>query len=123
METTETTFENAQVGNIVWDEFRQEYGHIYLIHNSILCVGFKNNISKHYTDSGKEVGYAIRTLYWDKLILPERPKRKVKKVVEGWTNLYPTNSLYPSEELADSRALNNRLGKAHFIHHEYEVEE
>lgn len=118
----ETTFENAQVGDNVWDEHTQEYGDIYSIQEGILHVNFKN-FSKCYTASGKIVGCAIRTLYWDKLVIPERPKRKVKKVIEGWYNIYPDSGLYLFESRANKRALPSRLGKAHFIHHEYEVEE
>src|SRR3990167_4463680 len=64
------------------------------------------------------------------LSLIERPKRKGKKVVEGWVNLYafrPRPFFYEThstEEAADNAAdLSGRAGKAYFIHHEYEVEE
>ena len=68
--------------------------------------------------------YGLQTVFWSKPVfdLPPPPKRMVKKVVEGWFNIYPT-TYYESEGAANQGQSKGRLGKAHFIHHEYEVEE
>jgi hypothetical protein len=78
------------------------------------------------------------TLFWDEIeiIPPPRPKSKVKKVVEGWVNFYTSASpsacpsapfcsqtIHRSEEEADLVSSSGRLEGAHFIRHEYEVEE
>lgn len=118
----ETTFENAVVGDKVWDEHRKEYGLISEITNEEIKVQFPSITISYYLD-GTAISKYVRTLYWDKLVIPCRPKRKVKKVIEGWYNIYPDRGLYSLESRADERALPSRLGKAHFIHHEYEVEE
>lgn len=74
----------------------------------------------------------------------ERPKRMVKKVVEGWVNLllcHETGAVEVWGDVANSDALFDSesraslgrtggvldgaewIGPPHFIHHEYEVEE
>ena len=75
--------------------------------------------------------YGFQTVFWSEPIfdLPPPPKRMVKKAVEGWVNIYPassvewTSTIWPTEDKANQVILNGRLGKAHFIRHEYEVEE
>lgn len=67
-----------------------------------------------------------QTLFYSKPIfeLPPPPKRKVRKVIEGYINIYParTSGLYSTKAEADKGAepFSNRLGEAVFIHHEYE---
>lgn len=117
----ETTFENAVVGDKVWDEYYQGYGEIALIHSNLIEVRFETRVTAYHKD-GVMRGALHRTLYWGKLVIPERPKRKVKKVIEGWLNIY-TENLHPTEEVANMRRIDGRLGKADFIYHEYEVEE
>jgi len=69
-----------------------------------------------------------QTLFWSDphIIPPERPKRMVKKVVEGWVNLYPGNecsSLHETSIQANISAGSERLGPACKIYHEYLSEE
>jgi hypothetical protein len=47
----------------------------------------------------------------------------VKKVDEFWINIYRVDLKYLTEEEADLSADSDRLGKACFVRHEYEVEE
>ena len=65
-------------------------------------------------------------LYWDrpKIISPEKPKRKVKKTIEGWLNVYPEHGydLHSSKEQADKYAGVKRIGCYKFIG-SYEAEE
>ena len=117
----ETTFENAVVGDKVWDEYRKEYGIISEIVNGEIKVQFPSLTISYYLD-GTALGKYVRTLYWDKLVIPERPKRKVKKVIEGWVNIYP-DVIHETESIANINCGHGRLGRAQFIHHEYEVEE
>ena len=58
------------------------------------------------------------------LDLCPRPKRKVKKTLEVWANIYPGGkfNVYSSEKLADKRAGSRRIGCAKLTG-EYEVEE
>ena len=71
------------------------------------------------------------SLFWDEIqiVAPPKPKRKVKKVIEGWGNVYPAGdgvvvSLHASQQKADREAdTARRLGLAMNFRHEYEVEE
>ncbi len=64
------------------------------------------------------------------LTLIERPKKKVKKRIEGWINFYPNNrypnnfssEIFSTKEAADESAGSARLGEAHHIVHEWEEE-
>jgi hypothetical protein len=133
-------FSEAKVGDRVW--------------NIGLGWGTINNIIKTHTtdypiailfDCGEEEEFTkdgrfwLRhkhpTLFWDevKIIPPPRPKRKVKKVVEGWIFLWPdtcsnvvaaASSVYPTKEEAERVCVkNDALGPPCFIRHEYEIEE
>lgn len=139
----ETTFENARVGDRLWSS---EYGWgkvIEILDISHLKVYFDectslNQDSAFYSVLGIRNAGNYRTLFWDevKFEAPPRPKRMVKKVVEGWVNI--KNSMqggcWPyaiqcSIYKDSAEALKNRtsgveyFGKPLFIHHEYEVEE
>lgn len=71
-------------------------------------------------------------LFWDEIPMtpPPRPKRKVKKVVEGWLNIFGPGQtecyLHPTKPGADDSIINTgkkRLGDAAYVRHEFEVEE
>lgn len=127
----ETTFENAKVGDRVWD-FDDGWGTLsrsmLTSHPSYpLEVRFSTNKIGIYTISGISFGGEKQTLFWDevKFEAPPRPKRKVKKVVVGWVNIYSSQcgSIYDTP----SEARRNRdaacLGEPLLIKHEYEIEE
>lgn len=135
----ETTFENAKVGDRVWDA---HYGWGKIIKIRIeddhpIQLEFKSSLScvyVWYNFEGIPYSGYFRTLFWDeiKFEAPPRPRRKVKKVMEGWYNMYSVGSLSlqfssKDEALKDknlSKSLGNKyLGEPFFIHHEYEVEE
>ncbi len=131
----ETDFRNAVVGDRVWS-IDAGWGKIIDTNHSShypINVCFDNGCTKSYGINGKFVeADTIQSLFWDeiKIIPPERPKRKVKKVVEGWVNIYEDAYKdiyiippYTTKEDADKSRASNRLGEACFIHHEYEVEE
>lgn len=139
----EPMFEKAKVGDRVWS-IRHGWGTVtsnffgrsnpYVL--SILFLdrdGDERYIG--YTVDGRENhNDEFPSLFWDevKITPPLRPKRKVKKVVEGWVNLYAPRycapgkamgPIYETEGQADKAASDNRLGRAKFIEHEYEVDE
>lgn len=98
-----------------------------------LIVAFKNGYTLCYTLEGYTLtGIPIQSLFYSKPIfaLPPPPKRKVKKVIQGWVNLYDTNLalvgvglVHPTKNAADLATGPDKLGEACFIRHEYEVEE
>jgi hypothetical protein len=118
---SETTFENAKVGDRVWD-IRYGWGRISHIDNrrsrslpggpgirphppgphhwrSLFPLSVTFNVrltpGRNYDECFSFCGCSSldmkRTLFWDeiKIVPPERPKRKVKKEVEVWLNVYP----------------------------------
>ena len=140
-------FSSAKVGDRVWSS-RFGYGVVETVTstpiglhpNSDTKMGIKfDNQWAWYLIDGKQNGHdAFPTLFWDevKITPPPKPKRKVKKVVEGWVNLYgespdfklPTSfGIFPTKE----EAIRGRMecdfprykGGPIFIRHEYEVEE
>lgn len=103
--------------NIVDTDYSQAYpistnhGHSYTLDGMILTT--------HWNPS----------LFWDeiKFEIPPRPKRKVKKVLHGWMNIYPPDTtrqgvLHSSQKLADLAAWPDRISCIE-INQEYEVEE
>jgi hypothetical protein len=68
------------------------------------------------------------SLFWDEIRfeIPPRPKRKVKKVLHGWVNIYLgweiMGLFYLSKESADNAASPNRMACIE-INQEYETEE
>ena len=98
-----------------------------------LKVAFPNGDRVDYVLEGYDhIPIPIQSLFYSKPIfdLPPPPKRKIKKVLEGWVNIYERSMalnlfslFYSTRTAADSGANTDRLGEAHFIHHEYEVEE
>ncbi len=119
----------VRVGDKLWDAAEGEWVEVTSIGSDTYPIVVKNE-NRHFTactlsglvyaDSG------IPRYYWDeiKIIPPPRPKRKVKKTVELWVNIYPNGALpWNTREDADSTATPDRLGEAHHIIHEYEAEE
>lgn len=133
-----TDFSKAKVGDRVFDRFRQEWGKIvevYPLKNDYpISVEFKGGSTEDYTINGMEWDcYKIPGLVWaeqkpedDWSVLPEMPKRMVKKKIEGWINIYPSRAmggLCKTRNHAISRRMDNHLGEPLFISHEYEIEE
>ena len=129
----ETTFENARVGDRVWDAhygWGKITGHRFNGDPS-LQVEFNSPLRWgciRYNFEGVPSGGCSPSLFWDevKFEAPVRPKRKVKKVIEGWYNMYLNGSMsyrhYTKQNALDCNRI-NAIGEPVFIHHEYEVEE
>jgi len=85
----ETTFENAKVGDKVWSCV-YGWGEIKTIITEMkypISVKFKrSNYTISYNWNGIRIPTENCTLFWDEINMtpPERPKRKVKKVIQGW---------------------------------------
>lgn len=136
----ETTFENAIVGDRVWD-FGAGWGKIDsmpLFPEDYMRVEFHNAIASRYEAynlNGVNIYDQKQTLFWDeiKFEAPPRPKRMVKKVVEGYVNLQEMETgvysfclpVWNDKEEAERKRFKDKiyLGEPFFIHHEYEVEE
>lgn len=75
----------------------QEYG-------AYIALDFRQG-KEIYTKTGQYFLGQKQTLFWDeiKFEIPPKPKRKVKKVIEMWVNIYPSGSsfTYSSERLAN----------------------
>ena len=94
---------------------------------TIMCDRFKEDfmLDGRYSSSDK-----FPTLFPEDKVpqyyldLCPKPKRKVKKIIEIWVNIYPDGkfNVYYSEELANKRASSERIGCAKLTG-EYEVEE
>jgi hypothetical protein len=82
----ETTFENARIGDKVWD-FNYGWGVIAFKSASTIDVNFRS-LTLTYSLAGWERGKR-RTLFWDeiKFTAPPRPKRMVKKEVVVWYSI------------------------------------
>jgi hypothetical protein len=111
----ETTFENARAGDRVWS-VEHGWGEIIQILPHKDCklnvlVGEDRIVA--ITEDGKNSPQErAQRWFWDevKIEAPPRPKRKVKRTIEGWVNIYPYPSgrsiLYDSKEEADRGAVN-----------------
>lgn len=77
--------------------------------------------SYYFTLDGKIPISFYQTLFYSRPVfeLPPPPKRKVKKVVEGWV-MFDPRTLRNSKEEAEHSTLVGTVLKAAFIHHEYE---
>lgn len=135
-------FRDAKIGDRVWSiEFG--WGHVYEIDNRDptgrpLIVQFATR-REQYCSDGRRFNRGCRYpgLYWDevKIAPPPKPKRKVKKVAEGYLQIteYRTHdntafwvsNLFETKQDAISHAKNtgSLAGDPIFIRHEYEVEE
>ncbi len=122
MEQNMCDFSTVKVGDKVWanhlgwtevtelveDEFQVEEGDWF-------CFDGKINKADHFPAA-----------FWDipNIIAPPAPKRKVKKIIKGWINIYKSGKVYfyKSKILADDSQSGNRIACIH-INEEYEVEE
>lgn len=127
-------FVDARVGDSVYDMAYGKGRITRTITDTLYPIGvcLENGHMHYYTLDGVYIGCGKnQTLFYSKPIfeLPPPPKREVRKVIEGWINIYPssstqwTSTIHKTEALADEAVLNDRLGKAHPIYHEYWVEE
>lgn len=118
-------FKDAKVGDRVWS-VGNGWGTVRRITRDEkfpIKVAFDNGDTGSFILDGKEfVDNSYPTLFWDevKITPPPRPKRKEKRVIEGYLNIYPT--IYTSKEQAIAGQGPNALGEPFFVHHEYEVE-
>ena len=131
----EAMFKDAKVGDKVWS-VQEGWGEISQIAPTSawpVRVEFPNKNSNSYTFDGKEYEcHDLPTLFWDEVKIdpPPRPKRKGKRVLEGWVNIYPAegweglrvSNSYPSRAIAAEAQGPDCVGQ-HHIHHEWEVEE
>lgn len=126
----ETDFRNAKVGDKVW-RHASGWGEITSVTHDedyLLWVEFEGDCGSFTIDGRYCEDDISPTLFWDeiKFDIPERPKRKVKKVIEGWVNIYGYDNigcLRETKEKAEGIAVNSRLGEPHHIIHEYEEDE
>lgn len=119
-------FVDGRVGDPVYD---MAYGDGRIVDITLnldrpLFVKFDSG-SYYFTMAGSTQEGLNQTLFYSKPIfeLPPPPKRKVKKVIEGWENIYKTSigGLHPTKAAADTAArCLARLGEARFVRHEYE---
>ena len=89
----ETTFENAKVGDKVWNLSYRVWGTIKEINTRDyyqLKVEFINGMTNTYTFDGIISPGRHQSIFWDevKVEAPTRIKRKVKKIWVGWANVY-----------------------------------
>lgn len=125
----ETDFSSAKVGDRVWD-FIYGWGKILPENKRInrelypIYVQFDSGVCDAYSYDGVN-GLGKRTLFWDEIHfeIPPRPKRKVKKVIEGWVDVsILAEILHKTKEDARYHSgISTR--EPLYIHHEYEVEE
>lgn len=105
---SETTFENAKVGDRVWS-ITQGWGKITSINNTpnYPILAFFPSGAATFTIEGKYYEkHQYPILFWDEIPItpPPRPKRKVKKEISRWANVYTNycSSLYNSEKAANA---------------------
>jgi len=140
-----TDFSKARIGDKVADRFMQKWGIIDGIYKndvSRIHVNFGGKILYYMKDGRISEDHTIPALVWDMQkpeddwsILPEMPKRTVKKKIEGWINVYPKaeynygdlftlgDVIHKTKEKALKSRTVDALGEPLFISHEYEVEE
>lgn len=124
-------FRDAKVGDKCWTIQLGDATIIGINRNSSYPIraGNEYGVSEDYTFCGKLWVKNIHpSAFWSNPNIqpPPRPKRKVKKVVEGWVNVYPdyvVGGIYGSKFIAVELGGSNVIGDPFFIHHEYEVEE
>jgi hypothetical protein len=90
----EEMFRGAKVGDKVWD-FLFGWGFVIGVdfgdEEYPISVEFNDKEQNiWYSYSGVRIGTGVPTLFWDevKFVAPPKPKRKVKKELEGWLNIY-----------------------------------
>jgi hypothetical protein len=132
-------FRDAKVGDKVWrptSNGNGEWGEISKVHSISeathgIYVRFDGG-ERSFTARGCEIGFdGFPAIFWAPVQLPPlptRPKRKVKKTVEGWLNVYVNpywNACFHLErDEADRNQIgcNKRIACVH-VTGEYEVEE
>ncbi len=121
-------FDGITVGQKVYDRDGKEWEVAQTDYDSEFPV--RIYLGEIWWDSNLE-GYARgfeslgQQFFWappQQIEVPPRPKRMVKKKVEGWINLYVHTLHDMREDAIDNRAL-EYLGDPIFIRHEYEEEE
>lgn len=134
---SETTFENAKVGDTIyhWEEPHLIVRMDTTCSFAVIPDDRKRNYGSGLTYDGKEYEDEERGWFWlpvPKPVPPERPKRKVKKTVEGWLNVYRcvNGTILPgkihtteAEARAHARPDSQTLAVAVHLTGEYEVEE
>lgn len=129
-------FKDAKVGDRVWDLLKG-WGEVASLSvepvtsfnegKRRVYIDFISDEDCWYSQEGNSqegISDKRRTLFWDEVIInpPPKPKKRVKKVVEGWINVYGKSSISELYELKEN-ALNERasihLGEPLHIKHEY----
>ena len=126
-------FENAKVGDLVFcvkigwgtiKEIRSEFMHP-------ISVSFELSANEEFMLDGRcSVADKLPTLFPENMVpqyyldLCPRPKRKVKKTLEIWVNIFPDDgfTVYNSKKIADDLAVSTRIACVKMTG-EYEVEE
>jgi len=129
-----TDFSSARVGDRVW-EVRWGWGTVVSIKtDNSYPVNVELDIGGgefNFTFDGKFESTDLHpSLFWDKIlfVVPPRPKRMVKKTLEGWVNVYPEDSplktfhFVKDRPHADGLAEQTRIACVH-VTGEYEVED
>lgn len=127
--TEKTMFEDAQNGDRVWD-FNLGWGSINNVATDTksFAVVFDLRGIRRFNFGGVMRDNNHQTLFWDeiKFDIPPRPKRKVKKVIEGWVNVYElclsAKVFKTCEEAKDNISARGCLGQHHIVF-EYEEDE
>lgn len=135
----ETTFENAEVNDRVWD-IRYGYGVVvkalepknsHLFYRIFVKFPSLQEYETYTVDGFSRAGNAIRSLFWDELKfeVPTRPKKK--RIVSGWIGISPAInshccdnivSAYTSNIVSKKEAL--EVGRHEIIQEiEFEVDE
>lgn len=119
---SETTFENAKVGDRVWNICKgwatvTRIDFITSFKQMLCSAQFDkvNTLTEHFFVDGKEFTSDLNpSWFWDevKIVAPERPKRLVKKEVVGWANFYPDRNrgYHDTESKALLYRTSNALG-------------
>ena len=129
-----TDFSSARVGDRVW-EVRWGWGTVVSIKtDNSYPVNVELDIGGgefNFTFDGKFESTDLHpSLFWDKIlfVVPPRPKRMVKKTLEGWVNVYPDDSpvkrfhFIKDRKFSDEIAEPTRIACVH-VTGEYEVGE
>lgn len=131
-----TDFSKAKVGDRFFSRFIQQWGTITDIRQNTFLAKMDNNIQISFYINGRFHKYnVIQDAIWaeqkpedDWSILPEMPKRMVKKKVDGWVNIikneighiYPGSIIHETIEKAKEHQAYHALGEPLFISYEYE---
>lgn len=125
----ETTFENCRVGDKVY--YMDMEAIVYRVEQESgypILIKLREGVTISFTIDGRGFVHGPQVLFWApvKVEAPPRPKRMVRNTADGGVNFYPHGIViytFNTGQEADRSATSDRLGKAHHIIHEYEVEE